>query len=85
MDDSKAWQKKFFRDISFRYGLPQWFNGKEIACNARATGDVCSTPGQEDSLEEALETWSRILAWRIPWTKELGRLQCIRLQKARHD
>ena len=30
---------------------------------------------QEDRLEEAMATHSRILAWRIPWTKEPGRLQ----------
>ena len=26
--------------------------------------------GQEDSLEEGMETHSGILAWRIPWTEE---------------
>ena len=28
---------------------------------------------------------SRILAWRIPWTEELGGLQPIGLQRVRHD
>ena len=28
---------------------------------------------------------SRILAWRIPWTEEPGRLQSIGLQRVRHD
>ena len=28
----------------------------------------------EDVLEEGLETHSRILAWRIPWTEEPGGL-----------
>ena len=32
------------------------------------------SPGQEDPLEEAKATHSSILAWRIPWTEELGRL-----------
>ena len=31
--------------------------------------------GQEDSLEEGMATHSSILAWRIPWTEEPGRLQ----------
>ena len=31
--------------------------------------------GQEDPLEEGVATHSSILAWRIPWTKEPGRLQ----------
>ena len=28
--------------------------------------------GQEDPLEEEMETHSSILAWRIPWTEEAG-------------
>ena len=32
-------------------------------------------PGWEDPLEEGMATHSSILAWRIPWTKEPGRLQ----------
>ena len=40
---------------------------------------------QEGSLEEEMATHSRILAWRIPWTEEPGRLQSMRLQRVRHD
>ena len=31
--------------------------------------------GSEDSLEKGMVTHSSILAWRIPWTEELGELQ----------
>ena len=31
--------------------------------------------GQEDPLEKGIATHSNILAWRIPWTEELGGLQ----------
>ena len=31
--------------------------------------------GLEDPLEEGMATHSGILAWRIPWTEELGGLQ----------
>ena len=31
--------------------------------------------GWEDALEKGMATYSNILAWRIPWTEELGRLQ----------
>ena len=31
--------------------------------------------GQEDPLEKEMATHSSILAWRIPWTEELGGLQ----------
>ena len=31
--------------------------------------------GQEDPLEKEMATHSSILAWKIPWTEELGGLQ----------
>ena len=31
--------------------------------------------GQEDPLEEEIATHSSVLAWKIPWTEEHGRLQ----------
>ena len=31
--------------------------------------------GREDPLEEGMATHSSLLAWRIPWTEEPGRLQ----------
>ena len=40
---------------------------------------------QEDPLEEGTATHSSILAWRIPWTEEPGRLQSMGLQRVRHD
>ena len=41
--------------------------------------------GREDPLEEEMATCSRILARRIPRTKEPGGLQSMRSQRARHD
>ena len=41
--------------------------------------------GREDPLEKEMENHSSILAWRIPWTKELGRLQSIGSQRVRQD
>ena len=41
---------------------------------------VCSV-GREDPLEEGTATHSSILAWRIPWIKEPGRLQSIGLHR----
>ena len=37
--------------------------------------------GREDSLGKEMATHSSILAWKIPWAEELGRLQCIGLQR----
>ena len=41
--------------------------------------------GQEDPLEEGMETHSSILAWRIARTEEPGRLWAMRLQRGRHN
>ena len=40
---------------------------------------------REDPLEKIMATHSSILAWRIPWTEETGRLQSIGSQSAGHD
>ena len=45
--------------------------GKESICSA---GDQGSILGREDPLEKEMATYSSILAWRIPWTEEPGRL-----------
>ena len=41
--------------------------------------------GQEDPLEKELATPSSILAWKVPWTEEPGRLQSMGLRRVRHD
>ena len=38
--------------------------------------------GWEDPLEKKIETYSNILAWKILWTEEPGRLQSMRSQKS---
>ena len=39
--------------------------------------------GREDPLEKEMATRFRILAWRIPWTEEAGRLQSMGSQRVR--
>ena len=41
--------------------------------------------GWEDPLEKEMATHSSILAWRIPWREEPGRLQSMGLQRVGHD
>ena len=36
-------------------------------------------------LEKEMATHSSILAWKIPWTEEPGRLQSMGLQRVGHD
>ena len=40
--------------------------------------------GWEDPLEKEMATHSSILAWRISWTEEPGRLQSTGLQRVGH-
>ena len=41
--------------------------------------------GQEVPLEKEMATHSSILAWKIPWMEEPGRLQCMGLQRVGHN
>ena len=41
--------------------------------------------GREDPLEKEMATHSSILAWKIPWVEEPGRLQSMESQRVRHD
>ena len=72
--------RKIINDsVSCFMGLPRWLTGKESTCQYRrhgTRGDVwVQSLGQEDPLEEETATHSSILAWRIPWTEEPGRLE----------
>ena len=41
--------------------------------------------GREYPLEKEMATHSSILAWKIPWMEEPGRLQSMGSQRVRHD
>ena len=74
----------------------RWFNKKEwkqktlymklalvaqMVKNLPAMWETWVWPlGQEDPLEKRMTTHSNILAWRIPWAEEPGRLQSLGLQ-----
>ena len=60
-----------------------WLSGERIRLSVQEM--LVQSLGREDSLEEAMITHSSILAWRIPWTEEPGRLQSIGLQRVVHD
>ena len=65
-----------------KLGFPGGSVSKESACNA---GDMDSIPRLEDPLEEGIATYTSILARTIPWTEETGGLECIGLQRVRHN
>ena len=41
--------------------------------------------GRGDTLEKEMTTHSGILAWKITWIEELGRLQSMGSQRVGHD
>ena len=41
--------------------------------------------GREDLLEKEIAIHSSILAWKIPWTEEPGRLQSMESRRVGHD
>ena len=57
-------------------------DGKE---SAHSVGDRDSIPESGRSLEKEMATHSSILAWRILWTEDPGRLQSVRSQRVRQD
>ena len=67
-------------------GFPHGSDGKDLLA-------MWKNPAMQEtwvqSLEEGIETHSRILAWRIPRTEESGRLQSLGSQesnpRAGHD
>ena len=71
--------------LAIIYGL--WaFPGGTVVKNLPANaGDVGLTPGPGKSPRGRNGNHSSILAWKIPWTEEPGRLQSTGLQRAGHD
>ena len=58
---------------------------KNMPANAGDIRDSVRPLGQEDSLEEGIESHSSVFAWRIPWTEEPGGPQSIGSQRIGHD
>ena len=70
------------------------YNGKPVLGASLVDQMVKSLPamktwvqslGWEDPLEKGMGTHCSILAWRISWTEEPGRLQSMGLQRVGHD
>ena len=67
-------------------GFPGGAGGKEPVCQCRRHKRLGFDPWVgKIPLEEGMATHSSILAWRIPWTEEYGRLQSIGSQRVGHD
>ena len=68
---------------------PRDFSGGSAVKNPPAVQELqekrVQSLGREGPLEEEMATHSSILAWRIPWTEESGRLQSIGSQRVGHN
>ena len=63
-------------------GFPGGTCGKESAYKAGDKRDTqVQSLGQENTLEKEMATHSSILAWKIPWMEEPGRLPSMGLQR----
>ena len=79
-DTTEVTQQQQQQQRTFR-NFPGGSDGKASVYNA---GDLRSL-GLEGSLEKGMDTHFSILAWRIPWTEEPGRLQSMVLLRVGHD
>ena len=72
-------------DVCLTLGFPVVLVLKNLPANAGHAGDRGAIPGLGRYPGEGNGNHSSILAWRIPWTEEPGRLQSIGSQRAVHD
>ena len=66
-------------------GFPGGSVVKNLPANAGDAGDMGLIPGFRRSPEEGMATHSSILAWRLQWTEEPGRLQSMGSHRVGHD
>ena len=64
-----------------RYGFPSG----TVVTNLETPETRVWSLSWEDLLEKEMATHSSILAWRIPWTEELGGLQSMGSQRVGHN
>ena len=67
-------------------GFPGGVRGEEPACQCRRPSErQFQSLYWENPLGKETATHSSILAWRIPWTEEPGRIQSTGLKRVRHN
>lgn len=54
-------------------------------CASEGDARVEASVFAEDLLKEGMTTHSTVLAYKIPWTKETGRLQSLGLERVGYD
>ena len=69
--------------FSVPFGSSDGSDGNESACQCRRGG--FKSLGGEDPLEKEMATHSGIIACKIPWTEEPGRLYSMGSHRVGHD
>ena len=65
-------------------GLPRWLS-QEVKNLPAVQETQVRFLSREDPLEKEMVTHSSVLAWRIPWTEEPGRLHSMGSQRVGHN
>ena len=73
-------ENKKYHPQNGSFGLPWWLRRLPTMGETRV-----QSLSREDFLEKEMATHSSILAWKIPWTEEPGRLQSMGSQRVGHD
>ena len=77
------------RDVTFTFIAPLPEIASLVAQTVKQLPTMRETQvrslGREDPLEKEMATRSSILAWKIPWTEDPGRLQSMASQRVRHE
>ena len=76
------WRNRASARISNRPSFP---GGSAVENPPASAGDAGSIPGSGRSLEDGMATHSSMLAWRMSWTEEPGRLQSMGSQRVGHN
>jgi len=75
--NSETKQQQKIHTTIYKMGFP----GGSVAKNSLAKQEMwAQSLGQEDPLEKEMATHSSILAWKILWTEESGKLQSVKSQ-----
>ena len=76
------WQASIFYSPASKMDFP---GGSDSKASATMRETWVQSLGREDPPEKDMATHSSILAWKIPWTEEPGRLQSMGSQRLGHD
>ena len=74
-----------FKQFNIYILFPASLMAQTVKCLPTMRETWVQSLGREDLLEKEMAPHSSILAWKIPWMEEPGRLQSMGLQRVEHD